>query len=624
MSGIFGAVSLDGSQLSAGILDVLRIETAVWGHDGGGVLCDGLAGLGSAPSLNTQEAAFDRLPLTDSNGFIFTAAGRVDNRRELAGALGLGIAEASRLGDGAFMHRAWLRWGDSCPERIFGDWAFAVWNPALRRLFLARDHSGNTVVYHRANPRFFAFSSSRQALLKLNRAPIELDELYLAQMLVSWPGDYGERTIHKQVKRLPPSHHLAVTPEGIEVRQYWQLENVPELLLPRRDYVPAFLEIFDRAVRDRLRGDSPPGIMMSGGLDSGSIAVTGAGYLREEGRRLWAFTSVPIFGTDAYTGQYFGDELPLARATAEAAGNIDLVAVGAEGLCPIDAIRRTLRIALEPRHAAGNMFWSLELRRIAAERGCRTLLSGQFGNVSISWAGDFFSQPALIRLRGLGWKRWARESIRRHGPQKVWRSFRRCRLKQHRWRDAAIRPDFADRLDLINRYLDGSDDELAQSPLRQRSYMMNPTISSVGGVQAEMGNAAGLEMRDPTADARVLAFCFSVPDRIFIHPETGLDRWLIREAMKGRLPDRVRLNRRLGRQAADLVPRLRNSAAAVEGALKEIEAGPAAGYVSIPNMRSAWEKVRTEDTPEAFGLAVAVLTRGIMAGLFVNGFGTDW
>jgi asparagine synthase (glutamine-hydrolysing) len=623
LSGIFGAVSLDGSPLSAGILDILRVETAVWGCNGGGVLCDSLAGLGFAPSLNTPEAVFDRLPSTDSNGFIFTAAGRVDNRGELADALGLGAAEASRLGDGEFMRRAWLRWGDSGPERIFGDWAFAVWNPAQRRLFLARDHSGNTVVYHRANPRFFAFSSSRQALLKLNLPPIEMDELYLAQVLVSWAGNYRERTIHKQIKRLPPSHHVAVTPERIEVRQYWQLENAPELLLPRNDYVPAFLEIFDRAVRDRLRGDGPTGIMLSGGLDSSAIAVTGARYLREEGRRLSAFTSVPCFETAAYTGPDFGDELPFARSTTDAAGNIDLTTVGAEGVCPIDAIRRTLRISLEPRHSAGNMFWLLELRRMAAERGCRTLLCGQFGNVSISWAGDFFSQPVLARLRGLGWKRWLQGSIRRQGPQKVWRSLRRYRLKQHRWHGTAIRPDFADRLDLTSRYLDGSG-ELTQSPLRRRFYSMNPTISFVGALQAEMGNASGLEMRDPTADARVLSFCLSVPDRIFINPETGLDRWLIREAMKGRLPESVRLNRRRGRQAADLVPRLRNSAAAVEGALGEIEGGPAAEYVNVSAMRAAWDEVRTEDTPEAFGLAVGVLTRGIMAGLFVNGFGKSW
>jgi asparagine synthase (glutamine-hydrolysing) len=83
----------------------------------------------------------------------------------------------------------------------------------------------------------------------------------------------------------------------------------------------------------------------------------------------------------------------------------------------------------------------------------------------------------------------------------------------------------------------------------------------------------------------------------------------------------VRLNRRRGRQAADLVPRLRTSADEVERALTEIENGPGAEYVSVPAMRAVWRRVGAEDSPHTLKLAVTVLTRGIMAGLFVNGFG---
>jgi asparagine synthase (glutamine-hydrolysing) len=157
-----------------------------------------------------------------------------------------------------------------------------------------------------------------------------------------------------------------------------------------------------------------------------------------------------------------------------------------------------------------------------------------------------------------------------------------------------------------------------------RHWIIGPGESFSGAAQAELGAATGLEIRDPTVDTRVLTFCFSVPDRIFIDPQTRLDRWLIREAMKDRLPDIVRLNRRRGLQAADLVPRLRNSAEELERALGEIEGGPAAEYVCIPAMRAAWDTVRTGESPAAHRLAVCVLTRGIMAGLFVNGFGTRW
>ena len=133
-----------------------------------------------------------------------------------------------------------------------------------------------------------------------------------------------------------------------------------------------------------------------------------------------------------------------------------------------------------------------------------------------------------------------------------------------------------------------------------------------------MGAAYGLEIRDPTADARVLAFTFSVPDHIFIDTETGLDRWLIRAAMQDRLPDAVRLNRKLGRQAGDLVQRLRACSSEVESALDELVRGAAVEYVDVPYIREVWQMIQTQDTPEAFHKSITVLTRGIMAGLFVN------
>jgi len=626
LSGIFGAVNRDGAPLDPSVLESLRSETAHWGRDGGGVLCEGAVGLGSALSLHESDAPVECLPLKGVDACLFTAAGRVDNRRELSEALGLDNAGVFQTADHTLIHRAWLRWGESCAGRIFGDWAFAVWNPDKRRLHLARDHSGTTALYYHANPGFFAFSSSRRALLKLNLPPVEMDELYLAQLLVSWFAYHGERTIHKQVMRVPPGHYLTMTQEGVDATRYWRPEDTPELSLPRKDYIPAFLEVFDRAVLDHLRGDRPIGATLSGGLDSGAVVATGAGHLRTRGQRLPAFTSVPRFGTSAFAGKgWFGDELPFARATAEAAGNVDLVTFGDAELCPIDGIRRALQISLEPKHGACHMFWLVELRRMAAERGCRVLLTGSRGNEGISWTGNFASQPPSVQIRGLGWTRWLKATVRRRALRKLSTLRRRYQVTQQQWRDTAIHPQFADRLDLANRYLADQDRLQARLAGGARTFATNPGGATFQGAsQAEMGAAYGLEIRDPTADPRVLAFCYSVPDRIFINPQTGMDRWLIREAMKGRLPENVRMNRLRGRQSADLVPRLRHSAAAVEGALAEIENGPAAAYVSVTTMRKAWERMRTEDSPGSSRLAVDVLTRGIMAGLFVNGFGVSW
>src|SRR5271154_2223252 len=255
MSGIFGIVERDGAPLSPSTLDRMRASMAGWAPDGGALWHDAQAGLGQARLFSTAESHHDRLPRRDVVSDIsFTAAARVDNRAELGRLLDISLPEQAELPDTEFLFRAYLRWGQDCAQHVYGDWAFAAWHPAERKLFLARDHCGNTSLFYYADPHRFAFASCRQALLDLNLAPAQMDELYLAQVLVSWTAYHGERTIHTPIRRLPPAHTLTVTPERLQVAQYWWLEAVPELRLPRReDYVAAFTEIFDEAVGARVR-----------------------------------------------------------------------------------------------------------------------------------------------------------------------------------------------------------------------------------------------------------------------------------------------------------------------------------------------------------------------------------
>jgi asparagine synthase (glutamine-hydrolysing) len=589
---------------------------AAWGRDGFGEWREGACVLGQARTYVTPECRFEALPSHDHvAGFVFTAAGRLDNREALLHVLGLRDRDSGRreLADGDVLMAAYRRWGEDAPARVFGDWSFAAWHPRERKLFLARDHFGETALYYYADARTFAFASSQQALLSLGIVPAALDELYLAQYLVSWPAYLGERTPGSAIRRLPPAHALTLTPERLEVRSYWRMEDVSEQRLPRRsDYVGALGEVFDEAVRTRLRSCGPVGAMLSGGLDSSSVAATATGMLRERGERLRAFTSVPVYDTQAYVGERFGDELPLASATAALAGNVDVHAIDAQRVSPIAGIRRGLELFGEPVHGAGNMFWIVDLHDAAQRAGCRVLLSGQMGNAGISWSGSTRSQPLSYRLRRLGARGLLKERLKRGLPRRLRAARARRRIDPEWYRGSAIHPALARRLELAERRLEDPD-TFPRSPVEERLSILMP-----GRGRPILNGAVGHDLRDPTADVRLVSFALSVPDRVFIDPETGLDRWLIREAMRDRLPDRVRLNPGRGRQAGDLVPRLRATAGEVEAALEQVASGPAAGYVDVPYMREVWRMIQREDTPEAFRKAITVLTRGIMAGLYVN------
>lgn len=565
-----------------------------------------------------------------SSNIAFVAVGRIDNPAEICASLNIPLNERSRMSDYDLILMSYLALGEECPSRLYGDWAFAAWHPVERRLFIARSHYGSVPLYYHIDCDRLVFSSSRQLLLKMKLTPFDLNELWLAQRLVSWAACYGEQTAYKQIKLLRPGHFLEVTETDIRQRRYWQPENLPELRLPRReDYVEGFRAVFDQAVACRLRSSRPIAATLSGGLDSGSVAATAAHLLAQHGDRLTAFTSVPCYDTDAFSKERFGDEWPFAKAVADHAGNIDLVPLRSAETTPIQAIRWYIASGSTPSHAAGNVYWLMDLQQSAKEMGCDVLLTGAAGNGGVSWSGDVFSQTLGFLLNHVE-RRWLIRALGYHAshriksmlPYRLLKAILQRRMERRAWcRSSAINPVFAGRIGLLEQWLnDPETTRFSLDPKAQQASILMLGKAVFGGYLSENGTNFGLELRDPTADARVLEFVLAVPDRIFIDPQSGMDRWLIREAMRGRLPDEVRLNRRRGLQAADLTLRLRSNAGEMAEALDELSRGPAAEFVDCDYMRQVWQMVQTKDTPEAFSKAGKILMRGLMVGLFINNF----
>jgi asparagine synthase (glutamine-hydrolysing) len=549
------------------------------------------------------------------------ASGTVRNRIELAAGLGLNAATAR---DEDLLVEAFRRWGRDCCRHIYGDWCLAAWDQERRELLLARDQHGNAALYYHVTDDAVAFATSLPLLLALKLGPVVLDRLYLAQVLVAWTAYHGERTALSPVMRVPRAHSIVIAPQTIQARRYWCLDDVAPLkIASREDYAAGFRAVFDTAVRQSLPSAGTPAVTLSGGLDSGSVAVTAAHFLAKEGRRLAAYVATPVANYQPYVSERrIGDEYPLAQLSAAAAANIDLTSVRGRQT-PIAAIRRVLEILPMPQHAAGNYYWLHDIFETAAAHGSEVLLTGQFGNSGISWPGDVVSQPLRYQIRKLGLRGWAERHARKAAPPMVVRAVRI--LKKHRrWRRSAILPEFAAEQNLFERWLADPMEAPYLPALQMRFHILKPGRSAAGDLQAGFAAACGMAVCDPTADPRVLEYCFAVPDHIFIDPATGTDRWLIRAAMQGRLPDAVRLNHKRGQQAADLVPRLRACRDEVEDALQECEAGAAAGYVDVSHMRRVWHRIETEDNRDVLLLAMTVLTRGNMAGLFVNGIGKGW
>lgn len=148
-------------------------------------------------------------------------------------------------------------------------------------------------------------------------------------------------------------------------------------------------------------------------------------------------------------------------------------------------------------------------------------------------------------------------------------------------------------------------------PIERRMELLLPKLHPFGTFWGEMAAGYGVDVRDPTADIRLLRFCLGIPKEQF----TG--RRLMRRAVEGLLPPEVQRNTMHGRQGADLPLRLRADAANVDEALAEIERTPAAvAHLDLPQMRRDWQSLQGRLGDHSFRDA-AQFYRALLVGRFL-------
>jgi len=639
MSAIFGLAHLDGAPAAEEALPAMDAALAGWGPDGGGTWRDGPCGLGQRLLYNTPESLREKMPLTSRDGkVVLVAAARLDDRDGLFGALGVPREERAAMPDGELILRAYERWGEESPSRLLGDWAFAAWDRERRRLFLARDQYGHTALYYHATPRFFAFASGHEALFRLQGVPRRLNELHVAEMFFGWPGD-GTATLWEDVRRLPPAHSLTVSASGVAVREYWRAQDAPQVRLGSDEaYVERFLELYSQAVRSRLRSHRPVGSTLTAGLDSSSVTALAAREMRAQGRPLVAFTAAlrePRPDDDGAATPLV-DEWPLAHAAAEYIGVAEHVKVSGEKVGPLDALVRTLTVHSDPAPAALGHYWVHDMLSAARRRGIGTLLVGQMGNGTVSWNGGTLAVAHLaatgawqsvrrllasesratgVTMARLAWRRvlWpaidaARLELRwrLREPETVWGAYR------------PLDPGFAARSGIV-RHMRRTEHRIgwysARTPRGEQLATLMPGVSAAGAFLHEIGAAYGIELRDPTADLRIVEFCLGIPRDQFTRD--GQRRWLIRRAMEGLLPAEVQWNTRRGVQSGDMMGLALGELDQIGDVVARVEASPLASRcLSLPLLRQLWADFR-QPAPAEAKIPVHFLFGMLSVGLFL-------
>ncbi|OFV95345.1 MAG: asparagine synthase (glutamine-hydrolyzing) [Acidobacteria bacterium RIFCSPLOWO2_12_FULL_54_10] len=553
MSGIAGIFNLDGCPADETLLRRMTETIAHRGPDGSGHWLKGPIGLGHRMLHTTPESLLETQPLTDESGaFTITLDGRVDNREELRSALEANGWKLRSETDTELVLRAYQCWGEECPEKIRGDFAFATWDARNQELFCARDIMGIKSFYYQSDSRTFRFASELHQILEDPAVLRQPNEEAVAHYLSGTPIRL-EETLFAGIFQLPRAHRMKITASKVCTECYWHVDRIPEISY-RNDveYSHHFLEVFQEAVLCRLRSHRFIAAELSGGLDSSSI-VSVAQCALSNG-------SVDGAGLETFSLSFPGepyDESPYIQTVIQKWGlNSNFVG---EGFPETPAyLEQCCRYKDFPYGPSGEMF-NTEMALLQAKGG-RVLLTGDGGDQLLN-GSPYHNADLLRRLNLSGAIRQSYADSRifadwgkavsphyillRHG---IWpllpKSIKRLVERTVRGRDGLppwIAPQFARRIRLLERLAEPKMVGHRFRTIAQREVVLSQLDFPFYSHVDRYGSRFGIEYRHPFLDRKVIEYCLALPHEQLRRGDQT--KFVLREAMKGFLPEKVRSRR---------------------------------------------------------------------------------
>ena len=539
MSSIVGIVNFDGRSVSdmtiGNVLSTMNVgvkDYAMhWTKDN--------AGFGHSTFWATPESHSEKQPLSTKDGaLVLVADVRIDNRDDLIPELDLRSSNNPNcvIADGEIVLQAYRKWSNQCVNHLLGDYSFVIYERNHQRLFVARDHLGFRPLYYLRTGNTFAFCSEIQPLLNLGIVSRELDaEAFEYSLLFDEIPD--GRTYYKYISRFEGGTTSWIDTEGIRTSRYWRPEEYeirPEISFD--DAAAEFLEIFEKAVRARLRSAYPVGIELSGGLDSSSVTMMADKIGIQQD---WYTLALRFGNMKCDEGQYVDaindriDRQPLEL-------NVDQL--------NFSTAHRLAHYYAEDRDWPADLFYlpHLIMAQKASEKGVRVVLTGH--------GGDEVMQGS----------RWiSHDYLRSFKLAHLVREMAHSRHKRHDIENYVLRPLLPDamteRLRQVKDYFRGKD---ITSALRKRRIMAREVIFDDEAFKLKsswdtarylnrreaalwrdnnpylLNSHNRIEVRHPFFDIRLVAFRLTSPATFFY--QHGQYKVLLRAAMKNLLPDLVR------------------------------------------------------------------------------------
>lgn len=476
--------------------------------------------------------------------------------------------------------KSYVAWGADCVNKFNGIFAFAVYDEAENRLFVARDRIGVKPFFYALKEGSFIFASEIKSLLEHQKIEPEIDKDAIAEIMLIGPGRTPGNGVFKDINELPPACRGFFDRDGFKMEKYWFLTDAPHT-----DSFPETVEkvrgLVTDAIERQLVSDVLIGTFLSGGLDSSIISSVAARYMRRQGKKLMTF-SVDYRDNDKYFKA--SKFQPNADATYIQKMNEYLGAENHLVVLDSEDVANALYAAVEARDLPGMVDVDSSLLLFCKEikKHCTVALSGECADEI--FGGYPWYRDKEIRMR-YGFP-WAQSTDYRYS---FLTDELAAKIEPHEYVNARYNHTVADTDKVPG---------LGETEARMKEMMrlnLDWFMQTLLDRKDRMSMYNGLEVRVPFCDYRIAEYLYRVPWEFKDYK--GYEKGLLREAVKGLLPDEI-LWRKKSPYPKTHNPIYRQT---VSRMLEEIMADPTNPLLQIVKKERLQELLRTDRQTPWYG-----------------------
>ena len=440
-------------------------------------------------------------------------------------------------------------YGKECVSMLNGMWAFAIYDIKEKSIFCSRDRFGVKPFYYMHKDGKFIFASEIKQILEVMGEKPEINIPIAKKYIISGILEDSNDTMFLEIYKLGGGHNLYydIETNKLKIEQYYDILKVKQSNRKYGDVCREFREIFEDAIKIRMRADVPLGFCLSGGLDSSAIVCMADKICKEKKEDITRHTISSCFEDKAYDEQEYIDEV--VKNT-----NVISHKIFPQEENLFEQLDEMIWHMDEP-FASTSMYAQWNVFKATKENGLTVMLDGQGADEQLAGYTNFYAvlfTDYLKKAKFIAfYKEWQAYKKLRAGTEKYIRSsdviwmalsgLLNIDFLTNRVKKILKKPPY--NLPFDRKDLDYIDLQKKRYPIRNsRKFIYDSLyvgLQSLLRYEDRNSMAFSIESRVPFLDYRLVELIYSAP--ISYKIKNGITKSLMRDGLKDILPEKIRI-----------------------------------------------------------------------------------